>query len=95
MSEKTGSLTRRDSLQLMLGVTALGLALGKKTADAKEASFKIKLESLSATEKSTFIKLTKTEQSLFLKLDKSERSQFIKLTGDTEKSEFLKHSAED
>ena len=94
MTENSGKLTRRGSLQLMLGVTALGLALGKRSVGAKEVSNKLKGEKLSAKEKSIYYKLTQAEQSLFLKLDAGERSQYIKLTNDGERSDFLKHNAD-
>ena len=94
MTENSGKLTRRGSLQLMLGVTALGLALGKRSVGAKEVSAKYKEKFLSADEKSIYIKLTRAEQSFFLKLSDDERSKFIKLESDRERSEFLKHNAD-
>lgn len=93
MTDHSDNFTRRGSLQLILGVTALGLALGKKTVDAKEVSQTAKEVVLSASEKSTFGKLSKTEQSLFIKLTASERSGYIKLTSEAKKSEFLKLNA--
>ncbi len=94
MTDHSDSFTRRGSLQLILGVTALGLALGKKTVDAKEVSQKLKGQLLDASEKSTFSKLSKTEQSLFIKLTASERSSYSKLTSEAKKSEFLKLNAD-
>jgi hypothetical protein len=94
MDQKNSGLSRRESMQLMLGVTALGLSLGKKTVNAKEVSTKIKLEDLTAKERSIYMKLTKEEQSFYIKLNASERSEYIKLTGSTEKSNFLKMNAD-
>jgi hypothetical protein len=94
MDQKNSGLSRRQSMQLMLGITALGLSLGKRTVDAKEVSNKIKMEGLNSSERSIYMKLSKQEQSLFIKLNASERSQFIKLDGVTEKSNFLKLNAD-
>ena len=81
-------------MQLMLGVTALGLSLGKKTVNAKEVSSKGKLDDLTAKERTIYMKMSKQEQSLFIKLDTSERSQFFKLTNAQEKSIYLKLNAD-
>ena len=95
---KDNSVSRRKSMQLVLGVTAFGLALGKKAvagqASGQEEYYKIKLDSLNPTEKSTFSKLSKNEQSLFIKLTAKERSSYSKLAGKVEKSEFLKLNAD-
>jgi hypothetical protein len=93
-SDKT--VSRRTTLALTLGVASLGLALGKRTAYARNKSAKMDppQPEMTAKEKSIYIKLTDQEQSMFLKLDGVERSQFIKLNPG-ERSEFLKGESRD
>ena len=98
MTNSMKSIDRRKAAQLIMGVAALGLALGKKQVAAKELTTAYKWKNMTAAEKSVFIKLSAEEQSYYIKLSALERSTFIKHQADwdlAEKSSFLKLNAKD
>lgn len=94
-SKPAKTYSRRDTAQLVMGVAALGLALGKTPAGAAEKSKCCK--DMKDAEFATFNKLSASEQSLFLKLDQVEQSRFFKFKGDqkAERSKFLKVQSAD
>jgi hypothetical protein len=94
---KSKSYTRREATQLVMGVAALGLALGKTPAGAAEKTVAAKEKNLTKSESSIYIKLNATEKAMFLKLDAGERSNFMKHQdwSEAEKSTFLKVQSKD
>lgn len=96
-AKKSMSYSRRNAAQLIMGVAALGLALGKTPVGAAETSVKMKEKVLSSAEKVVYHKLSAREQGYFLKLDAGERSTFLKHEkwSSAEKSNFLKVQSTD
>ena len=97
MSNSKNAISRRKATQLIMGVAALGLALGKKPVMAKEVSVRQKQLNLTKDEQSVFIKLSDVEQAQFIKLDARERSTFFKISAknSSERSNFLKINSKD